>query len=159
MTQKHEINFGDLVYVDGYGNRPFFVDGWSEESIYTIDGQFDETWFDVTCAHTGEYHMAELSDVKLVCRAEQAESFLKYNRWEGEGVFFWMPDDDDIKKYIQPLREKLNDKKSKKQHIDDLLDEYNDIKRIIDEFGDDEENDYKAKINEIERKIKAVSSE
>jgi len=36
-------------------------------------------WFDITCAHTGEYMMAELDDITRICGADQADDYLMYS--------------------------------------------------------------------------------
>src|SRR5690606_2640439 len=77
--RPNEINFGDLILVDGYGEEPFYVDGWTVETHYTPDEVWTETWYDITSAHTGEYSMAELSDVTRICGKEQAEEYLANN--------------------------------------------------------------------------------
>ena len=79
MTKKSEIKHGDLVMVAGYIDRLFFVDGWTVEHNYTPEATWTEKWFDVTCAHTGEYHMAEASEVTRVCGADQADDYLMYH--------------------------------------------------------------------------------
>lgn len=164
-SKKHKINFGDLVFVDGYGNTPFYVDGWQDITIHEPGMIYHEKIYDVTNAHTGEYAVAYAEDLTKICDADQAEEYLRKTTGVNKGVgavlfSFYFPDDDDdrIPNYLRKLAE-TPPEKPKQQRIDELLDEYNDIMRIIDEFGDDDENDYKAKLNEIERKIKAISSE
>lgn len=162
MSQKHEINFGDLVYVKGYGSIPFYVDGWQEIKIYEPESVSDEKIYDITNAYTGAYEIAYAEDVSKICAAEHAEAYLRKRAERGgEKMFTFFGfnfdfNDEDIPNYIEKLRDSDKPKQAK---IDELLDEYNDIKRIINEFGDDEENDYKAKINEIERKIIAIINE
>lgn len=79
MAKKDDITFGDLVMVDGYDTRCFFVDCWTVETNYTPESTWTEVWFDITCAHTGEYMMAELNDITRICSADQADDYLMYH--------------------------------------------------------------------------------
>lgn len=80
MSKKkrpQHVNFNDLVQVDGYGARLFYVDCWTVEHVYFPTETYTEVWYDLTDAHTGEYQLAEAEDVTKVCDAKQADDYLK----------------------------------------------------------------------------------
>ena len=177
MTQKHNITFGDLVHVDGYDNRHFFVDSWTEGTRYEPDAIYEETWFDITCAHTGEYHLAELGDITKVCDAAQADEYLLYHASPyvpdmmliGGELSFETKPKEGSKMYRKPERKptqrelssqeaerRKQARKEQKKKIDALLDEYNDYKALADEFGDEE---YKAKAEYLRLKLAELSEE
>ena len=148
MTQKHGIEFGDLVHVDGYDNRPFFVDGWTVETIYEPDTTWTETWFDITCAWTGEYMMAELADIKRICGAEAADDYLTYHAtpientigMEMDDMFGYEPYEPKKKQPSRnPELEKQREDERMKKQVDKLLDDYNDamaLAEVIEEDAD-----------------------
>ncbi len=178
MTQKHNITFGDLVHVDGYDDRPFFVDSWVIETHYTPDAEWSEVWFDVTCAWTGEYHMAELDDIMRICGAEQADDYLMYyapnppiqpeikpdiGKLISEGfergvLEMRKPERQPTQRELSSMEAERRKKarKERKEKIDALLDEYNDYKRLADEFGDEE---YKARVEYISGKLAELAEE
>lgn len=138
MMINHGIKHGDLVFVDGYGTRPFFVDSWVVEEYHTPDGVWTEVWFDITCAYTGEYNMAELSDIKHVCSAEKADEFLQ----------------DQAKKVIKAEVVTKPEPKPKVSNVDRLLDELRDYLALYETFGDEE---YKHKVDEIKAELEAIT--
>ncbi len=177
LADDHGINFGDLVHVAGYGDRPFFVDNWTVKINYTPDAEWTETWFDITCAHTGEYHLAELEDITKVCDAAQADDYLLYHASPyvpdmmliGSELDFGNKPKEGSKMYRKPERKptqrelsnqeaerRKQARKERKQKIDVLLDEYNDTKILIEKFGDEE---YKAKAEYLLLKLTELSEE
>lgn len=184
MTKKSEITYGDLVHIDGYDTRCFFVDGWTVEHNYTPEATWTEKWFDVTCAHTGEYHMAEASEVTRVCGADQADDYLLQHASPPDETMS-MPDifaigfeldfsgmnktkeesEMNRKQERKPTQRELSSmeaerrkqaRKERKEKIDVLLDEYNDYKALADEFGDEE---YKARVEYISGKLAELAEE
>ena len=153
--RPNEINFGDLILVDGYGEEPFYVDGWTVETHYTPDEVWTETWYDITSAHTGEYSMAELSDVTRICGKEQAEEYLANNvRVAPVRIGTTQPTVYTSKiatRNPELVRQRAED--GKKAEIDRLLDEYADYKRLADEFDDEE---YRARVEYLTVKLSDI---
>src|SRR5690606_30371809 len=132
LTQKHEINFGDLILVDGYGEEPFYVDGWTVETHYTPDEVWTETSYDITSAHTGAYSMAELSDVTRICGKEQAEECLA-NSVRPESVRIVSTQHAVYTSKVatrnpELVRQRAEEKR--RARIDELLDDYIDAKTL-----------------------------
>ncbi len=161
MTQKHDITFGDLVHVDGYDNRPFFVDRWTEETIHEPESTYTEVWFDITCAHTGEYMMAELSDIKRICGAEAADDYLTYhatpientNGMEVDDMYGYEPFEPKKKRPSRnPELEKHREEERLKAQVDKLLDDYNDAMALAEVIPEDAEK-YREKAGRILAKL------
>lgn len=174
MTQKHGISFGDLIHVDGYDNRPFFVDCWTVETIHEPESTWTEVWFDITCAHTGEYMMAELNDITRICGADQADDYLMYHTAP-------MPKFDvgkltinfDINEYRKedaemnrkPTQRELSSQEAERRkqarkeragQIDNLLDIRNWNVRKYEETS---ERAYRMKVEEIDEELAKLSTE
>lgn len=144
MTQKHDISHGDLIRVEGYADRPFFVDSWTIETICLPDVTYSETWFDITCAWTGEYMRAELSDIKRICGADQAEIYLESNTKGSEDMidtFGWGDEYRPNKKLVtrNPELEKQREEERMKKQVDKLLDDYNDAMVLAEVIEEDAE--------------------
>src|SRR5690606_27566582 len=153
--RPNEINFGDLIVVDGYGEEPFYVDGWTVETHYTPDEVWTETWYDITSAHTGEYSMAELSDVTRICGKEQAEEYLA-NSVRPEAVRIVSTQHTVYTSKIATRNPKLVRQRAedaKKAEIDGLLDELNDYRKLADTFGDEE---YSEKVEQLKIRLSQI---
>ncbi len=148
MTQKHDISHGDLIRVEGYADRPFFVDGWVTEKHNRPDEKWTEVWFDITCAWTGEYMMAELADIKRICGAEAADDYLTYHAtpientigMEMDDMFGYEPYEPKKKQPSRnPELDKQREEERIKAQVDKLLDDYNDamaLAQVIPEDAD-----------------------
>lgn len=157
MTQKHDISHGDLIRVEGYADRPFFVDSWTIETICLPDVTYSETWFDITCAWTGEYMRAELSDIKRICGADQADDYLRNcyeqrsekigntwevtmdHKWVGK-MFGYEPFEPKRKQPSRnPELERQREDERMKKQVDKLLDDYIDSKTLEEILPEDAE--------------------
>ncbi|MBU8739769.1 hypothetical protein [Bacillus licheniformis] len=160
---KTDITFGDLVAVDGYPDRIFYVDARRKVEEEDDTGVSNYVEFDLTDAINGEVLVADSDDMRLVCRKQYAERFLDdfdYENYpEPEGTaFHWaefLPDlpSVELTSAISEGLEKAGSEmaKDKTKKIDELLDEYNDYKRLEAMYGDEE---YKAKQDEVKAKLK-----
>ena len=80
---KHEIkpiaSFGDIVKVTGYGDDLFAVDSYIVEYTYEPDSASCEIVYDLTCiiGNVGVFTLAEQADISVVCKAEEANLFLR----------------------------------------------------------------------------------
>ena len=167
MTEtKYKI--GDLVRAKGYEDRIFQVEAYIISEHYGEGGHWKDVTYDLTDVVTFEYTIAFQEDLTLLAEADGAYEYLKKNKPSEttslrEGTY------NDFLNEIVNIAEVINDEKKARiqeekrsrmaetNRIDYLLDEYNDIKRLIGEFGDDDENDFAAKLDEIERKLKEAS--
>jgi len=160
---KTEITFGDLVAVDGYPDRIFFVD--ARRKIVEEDDTGVSTYveFDLTDAIHGEWILADANDIRLVCRSQFVDEYLDgvdyANYPEPEGAaFHWaeylpeLPTEEVVTKLSEGIKKAWDGMaKEKTKKIDELLDEYNDYKRLEAMYGDEE---YKAKQDEAKAKLK-----
>jgi hypothetical protein len=156
-----KFKFGDLVSVEGYEGRVFYVDGFRIETyVYP-----DETWTDhvveLADAVTGEWLEAEDEDCRIVADASQADEYVRnidlstypkpqlfifeegaqvWNNWNG-----WFDEEKRPltarERSAKEAEERKQMRKLKAEIIDELLDEMNDYKRLYAEFGDEEYND------------------
>ncbi|MCY9220557.1 hypothetical protein MOF08_07480 [Bacillus licheniformis] len=152
---KTEITFGDLVAVDGYPDRIFFVGARRDVKETDDTGVSTYVEFDLTDAIHGEWILADANDIRLVCRSPYVDEYLDGVDYENypdpEGTTFHfaeLPSVDTIAKLSEGL-EKAGSEMTKK--IDELLDEYNDYKRLEAMYGDEE---YKTKQDEAKAKLK-----
>lgn len=67
---------GDLVAIEGYEGRLYYIDCYTEARQTDDVGTIFETHYDLTCAGTGEYEIAFAEDLTLVARAADAEAYL-----------------------------------------------------------------------------------
>ncbi len=144
LTKRHDIAFGDLVYVDGYGNTPFYIDGWQTTTYYEPDAEWTDTLYDLTCAHTGEYEVAYDEDIKRICSKDQAEDYLELNSKGSEEMvdaYGWGGEYRPNKKTTarNPELEKQREEERIKTQIDKLLDDYIDAKTLEEVLPEDAE--------------------
>ncbi|MCY8266123.1 hypothetical protein MOC48_06940 [Bacillus haynesii] len=160
---KAEITFGDLVAVDGYPDRIFFVDARRDVKETDDAGVSAYVEFDLTDAIHGEWILADANDIRLVCRSQYVDEYLDgvdYENYpEPEGTaFHWaeylpeLPTEEVVTKLSEGIKKAWDDMAKKKtEKIDELLDELNDYKRLEAMYGDEE---YKAKQDEAKAKLK-----
>ncbi len=79
MRKKTDINFGDLVRLDGHGGELFFVDSYSIEYHFGPDREYTDVCYDLTSAFGGGYTMGFEEDIERVCGAEAADDYLMYH--------------------------------------------------------------------------------
>ncbi|XOT28886.1 hypothetical protein ACLQ7P_08545 [Bacillus subtilis subsp. subtilis] len=129
---KPKFAIGDIVEVEGYKDRIFYVDCWREVTQHEEYGAFDYVEYDLTDAINGEWLEANSDDLRLVCRKAASEDFL------------WNYD--------------MTKKKAKEdaEKIDGLRDEYNDYMRLYEAFGDAE---YKTKADGVLAKLRREAGE
>ncbi|MCY8348070.1 hypothetical protein MOC74_21945 [Bacillus haynesii] len=160
---KAEITFGDLVAVDGYPDRIFFVDARRKVEEEDDTGVSTYVEFDLTDAIHGEWILADANDIRLVCRSQYVDEYLDgvdYENYPGpEGTaIHWaeflpeLPSAETVAKLSEGIKKAGSEMAKKKtEKIDELLDELNDYKRLEAMYGDEE---YKAKQDEVKAKLK-----
>src|SRR5690606_19700013 len=127
-----DVNFGDLVHIEGYGQTPFYIDGWQTTTYYEPEEEWTDTMYDLTNAFTGEYQIAFAEDIKRICGAGEAEEYLKNNvRMKVVGEMLGSMN----QRKKEPSKNDLFIAQKKKEaEIDGLLDELNDYRSLADAF-------------------------
>jgi hypothetical protein len=160
------FQFGDLVRVDGYGDRVFEVLGYRVEShYYPQQPYYTEIVFDLIDVHTDEYLEADEVDLTLVCREAEAEQYIAnmpLPQSQAQVILFLSPGitEEIIERKLTPREESSREaergkelRKLKAEIIDDLLDRIRDYRRLYATFGDEEFNDVvfalEAEINKL----------
>jgi hypothetical protein len=135
-NHDREFNIGDLVNINGYPREIFRIDGYVH-SHHVYDGEaWDELAYELTRVDTGDWLDADEDDMILVCKAEKADAYIrKMTR----------------KRKAKNVRNGGRD--SVYQRKDALLTKLADLMTLRDTFGDDEENDYIAKIKRIKTQL------
>lgn len=142
--KQHDLTFGDLVFVNGYSTRPFYIDGWQTTYYYEPDAEWTDTLYDLTCAHTGDYEVAYGEDIKRICGADQAEAYLESNTKGSDELSItigWGDGYRPNKKITvrNPELEKQREEERMKKQVYKLLDDYNDamaLAEVIEEDAD-----------------------
>ncbi|MCY8472394.1 hypothetical protein [Bacillus halotolerans] len=169
---KPEFAIGDIVAVDGYKDRIFYVDCWREVKQHEEYGAFDYVEYDLTDAINGEWLEADSDDLRLVCRKVHAEDFLMTydmtNYPEPTSTAFPFTEINYAKdEAVGMAREPKETPKTaravsaqevakRKRETDGLLDEYNDYMRLYEAFGDAE---YKTKADGVLAKMRREAGE
>ncbi|MGI1816277.1 hypothetical protein OEJ84_17345 [Bacillus subtilis] len=164
---KPKFAIGDIVSVDGYKDRIFYVDCWREVTQHEEYGAFDYVEYDLTDAINGEWLEADSDDLRLVCRKAASEDFLMTydmtNYPEPTSTAFHFADYfpklpsvesvAELGKGLEKVASDMTKKKAKEEarQIDGLLDEYNDNMRLYEMFGDSE---YKTKADGVMTKLR-----
>lgn len=136
MTAYHDdsiqprANLGDLVTIDGYGNRVFRIDALNYEYYRDAEVEHSGIFFETTDVETLELLLADESEVTVISRSEKADNYLRMN----------------IAK-PQPRAELPS--------IDDLLDDLRSAMLIVDIFGESEER--RRKIDGIKAQLKDIA--
>lgn len=169
---KPKFAIGDIVAVDGYKDRIFYVDCWREVTQHEENGAFDYVEYDLTDAINGEWLEADSDDLRLVCREAASEDFLmtydmtNYPEPTNTAFHFTdyfpkLPSIESVAglgKGLEKVSSEMTKKKAKEEAklIDGLLDEYNDYMRLYETFGDAE---YKTKADAVMAKLRREADE
>lgn len=158
MRPKAEI--GDLVTVDGYGNRVWKVDAYDLNKRFESGIVAEEITYEVVCVDTGEYDIAWHEDVTLLVKADGAAAYLR-NRPIGQKhvkidkIFVFSADKPAEEDAEKP--EGTTAKARKKDSLTNrLLDERNDIAGLSAMLGD-HDGEYAKRIAEIDAKLKRIA--
>ncbi|MET3658468.1 hypothetical protein [Sporosarcina psychrophila] len=167
---NHEIKpvatFNDLVNVAGYGNHLFAVEAYYYEYYYEPDAELTEVVYDLTCVYGDSgYIIGDQSDVTLACKAGKADVFLQAYKPapSAEVMPSWMRGINfaignggiDMAKPTKVAKVKVP---TKRQRIDALLDERNDV-GSTDGFVPTQDAEYKQRRHdEIDAKLKELTA-
>lgn len=152
---KPAATIGDIVTIDGYGRRLFRVDGYTHEFMYDEDGANEDIWYDVSCVITGDYTIGAHDEVKFVCEAKYAETYIAaYDHPALEPLNGGLTMNFiDVPAPIPPPKPRIRTKVQ--TQIDALLDEMNDTRSLIETIGD-ADGEYARKISEIQTKLREL---
>ncbi|KUP31117.1 hypothetical protein AU387_15780 [Bacillus halotolerans] len=169
---KPKFAIGDIVAVDGYKDRIFYVESWSEIKRTEEWGVSEYVEFELTDVINGEFLDAFETDLKLICREQFAEDYLldydMTNYPEPTSteiniadIFPSLPSVEsvaEIGKGLKKVASNMAKKKAKEEakQIDGLLDEYNDYMRLYATFEDAE---YKTKADGVMTKLRREADE
>ncbi|WP_439024430.1 hypothetical protein [Bacillus halotolerans] len=174
---KPKFAIGDIVAVDGYKDRIFYVDCWREGTQHEEYGAFDYVEYELTDAINGEWLEADSDDLRLVCRKAASEDFLMtydmtnypeptnttfhftagyvlgidYAKEEAVGM---AKEPKETPKTARAVS--AQEVAKRKRETDGLLDEYNDYMRLYETFGDAE---YKTKADGVMTKLRREAGE
>ncbi|WP_432661340.1 hypothetical protein [Bacillus subtilis] len=169
---KPKFAIGDIVAVDGYKDRIFYVDCWREGTQHEEYGAFDYVEYELTDAINGEWLEADIDDLRLVCRKAASEDFLMTydmtNYPEPTNTAFHFTEINFAKEEaVGMARERKETPKTaraasaqevakRKRETGGLLDEYNDYMRLYSTFEDAE---YKTKADGVMAKLRREAGE
>ncbi|MCY8493715.1 hypothetical protein [Bacillus inaquosorum] len=162
---KPKFAIGDIVAVEGYKDRIFYVDCWREVTQHEEYGAFDYVEYDLTDAINGEWLEADSDDLRLVCRKAASEDFLmtydmtNYPEPTNTALHFTeinYAKEEAVGMEKEPKETPKTARAARKRETDGLLDEYNDYMRLYETFGDAE---YKTKADGVLAKMKREADE
>ncbi|MCY8386499.1 hypothetical protein MOC78_03275 [Bacillus inaquosorum] len=162
---KPKFAIGDIVAVEGYKDRIFYVD--ERRKVEASDKHCVSKYveYDLTDAINGEWIEAGEEDIRLVCREEASEDFLwnydMTNYPEPMNTSFHFTEINYAKEEAvgmakEPKETPKTARAARKRETDGLLDEYNDYMRLYATFGDAE---YKTKADGVLAKLRREADE
>ncbi len=145
VQEKEQINieykyfFGDLVQVFGYDEEYFQVVGFRTEIWRYKENAWEDVVYELSKLSDGEWLEAHEDELILVADADSADVYFQklglLYPLKKNGVKKDMKASQSLRKAERKI---LQEKKEKKQLIDDLLDLYNDYSRLYKTFQDEE---------------------
>jgi hypothetical protein len=163
---KSFFQFGDIVRVDGYGDRVFEVLGYRVEQYHYPDAEHTDIVFELSDAHTLEWLEADENDLTLVCREAESQQYLAnapLPQSQAQVILYLAEPNataEPTQRKLTPREESSREAERRKELrqmkaeiIDDLLDRIRDYRRLYAMFGDEEFNDVvfalEAEINKL----------
>src|SRR5690625_8038241 len=77
--RRPNAGIGDLVTIDGYGNRVFRVDSINYEYYLDEEVEHDGIFYETTAVRTFEMLLADDGDITVVSASENARKYLQMN--------------------------------------------------------------------------------
>ncbi|MCY7794141.1 hypothetical protein MOB54_02725 [Bacillus spizizenii] len=169
---KPKFAIGDIVAVDGYKDRIFYVDCWREVTQHEEYGAFDYVEYDLTDAINGEWLEADSDDLRLVCRKAASEDFLMTydmtNYPESTNTAFHFTEFNYAKEEAVGMAKEpretpktaraasAQEVAKRKRETDELLDKYIDLMTLYELIGDE---DYKTYADAVMAKMRREADE
>ena len=79
MANKPQPTHGDLVRVNGYGNRVFQVESYYDQAWYYVDENWTDRIYELFDVGGGDWVEADADDLTLIAPADQADEYLRAN--------------------------------------------------------------------------------
>jgi hypothetical protein len=76
---KPQPTHGDLVSVNGYGNRVFQVESYYDQRWYYVDEQWTDRIYELFDCGNADWLEADAKDLTLLADASQADEYLRAN--------------------------------------------------------------------------------
>lgn len=169
---KPKFAIGDIVAVDGYKDRIFYVDERRKVEASDMHSVSKYVEYDLTDAINGEWIEADEEDMRLVCREEASEDFLwnydMTNYPEPMSTAFRYTEINYVKEEaVGMAREPKETPKTaraasaqevakRKRETDELLDKYVDLMTLYELIGDE---DYKTYADAVMAKLRREAGE
>ena len=128
--RRPNAGIGDLILIDGYGNRVFRIDAINYEYYRDEEVEHDGFFYEATDVRTLEMMLADDSDVSVISPSESADKYIRMN-------------------IAKPKP------RAELPSIDDLLDDLRSAMLIVDIFGESEER--RRKIDGIKAQLKDIA--
>jgi hypothetical protein len=168
---KPQPTHGDLVRVNGYGNRVFQVESYYDQQWFYPDESWTDRIYELFDMGNADYIEADATDLTLITDASQADEYLRANpapmepsnisellqKYGVGGNDMNQPNQPEKKPTARELSsqeaaKRKQARKDRAKRIDELLDERNDVKALAKNFGD-VEYEYAGRIAEIDREL------
>lgn len=130
---------GDLVTVNGFGNRVWRVDSSTQKTSIKGNDSKSSVMYILSCVISNEYHTAEQANIFLVCKASFANTYL--DRLDKAGR---PPTRDIVDLSAKSNRSPSPIKYSQSKRLDVILDEMSKIfsaRDLLGELSDNMEDD------------------
>ena len=169
---KPEYGFSDLVHIAGYGSRIFKIESFFVEHWHTPDKEWTDIIYNLVDTETGHYIETEEDTLRLADGSSVDEAELDgtgidiFDFMGGLGALNYEMEETKMAKEPrkptarefsgQEAERRKQSRKDRAAKVDALLDEMNDYKRLVAEFGDEE---YKAKVEYLTIKLAELTTE
>jgi|SRR5690625_3962352 len=129
-SRRPNAGIGDLVTINGYGNRVFRIDAVNYEYYRDEEVEHDGFYYETTDVETLEMLLADDVDITIISPSENARKYLQMN-------------------IAKPKP------RAELPTVDDLLDDLRSAMLIVDIFGESEER--RRKIDGIKAQLKDIA--
>lgn len=151
FNMKQLLFYGDLCYVQGYGNSTWEVVGYTFEWSF-LDGKVEEEIiYNVSNVHTGEINIACQEDVTLVCRAKFAYEYIRQLDKNGSPPKKPVNNTGKEKVKVNLDKKNVHTPYEYPDTLNGLLEELADLLSLVETIGEDEY--LKQKISTVKVKL------
>ena len=174
---KPEYSFSDLVHIIGYGPRVFKIDSYRVEHCYSPSEEWTDIVYDLIDTETGAYVECDEEDMRLADGSSVDEAELDgtgidifdfMGGLSGLGELYYEMEETKMAKNNErkPTARELSGQEAERRKqarkdraakVDELLDEMNDTKVMVEMFPEDDE--HKAKVEYLTLKLAEVTAE
>jgi hypothetical protein len=174
---KPQPTHGDLVSVNGYGNRVFQVESYYDQRWFYPDETWTDRIYELFDMGNADYIEADATDLTLITDASQADEYLRANpapiepsnisellqKYGVGGNEMSQPNQPEKKPTARELSsqeaaKRKQARKDRAKKVDELLDERNDVTELAKNFGD-KAGEYGERVAEIDRELAELVAE